>query len=146
MIDNYKKHPYRDGSNMELKYDKKDHSFKVIPKRYKGDDNLRFIVELQKQSNGRITTERLGEFIDMNGELTKLADEIDECNKEYKEALRRKDHVRANELKKKRDELVKKYHEKLNNYAKELYKESQKRKTKATIATHKYLMNKLNKL
>ena len=82
----------------------------------------------------------------MNGELTKLADKIDECNKEYKEALRRKDHVRANELKKKRDELVKKYHSKLNDYAKQLYKESIKRKTKATIATHKYLMNKLNKL
>ena len=34
----------------------------------------------------------------------------------------------------------------INDYAKQLYKESQKRKTKATIATHKYLMNKLNKL
>ena len=116
---------------------------------YELRDNLLrrgYTVDLYTLTNGRMTTERLGEFIDMNGELTKMADEIDKCNRKYKRALKKRDHVRANELKKKRDELVKKYHEKLNNYAKELYKESQKRKTKATIATHKYLMNKLNKL
>ena len=104
---------------------------------------LSFSVDLQKQTNGRITKEKLGEFIDMNGELTEMADEIGRCNKKIKHALSERE---KNRLKKKRDELVKKYHDKLNDYAKQLYKESIKRKTKATIATHKYLMNKLNKL
>ena len=79
----------------------------------------------------------------MNGELTEMADEIGRCNKKIKQARNK---AERDKLKKKRDELVKKYHSKLNDYAKQLYKESIKRKTKATIATHKYLMNKLNKL
>ena len=104
---------------------------------------LAFSVDLQRQTNGRITKEKLGEFIDMNGELTEMADEIGNCNKKIKRARNK---AERDKLKKKRDELVKKYHSKLNDYAKQLYKESIKRKTKATIATHKYLMNKLNKL
>lgn len=108
-----------------------------------GNELLKSSVNLIKMTNGKINKENLGYFLYEGRDLTRSAKEI----VEYEEKIEReKDPKTKEELIKKRNELFKDYKEKLYKYSNELYKESRKRKKKATMASHKYIMDKLNKL
>lgn len=108
-----------------------------------GNELLKSSVNLIKMTNGKINKENLGYFLYEGRDLTKSAKEI----VEYEEKIENeRNPTIKEELIKKRNELFKEYKEKLYKYSKELYKESRKRKKKATMASHKYIMDKLNKL
>ena len=105
------------------------------------------IVKAEKNSNGKLTLEDIGEIQDLDGEITDLYSQLLSIKSDIKEAEKKGDTTESDKLKvkynKKREELNKC----ISRYSKELYKLSEtKKKTKATFATHKYLMNKLNKL
>lgn len=108
-----------------------------------GNELLKSSVNLIKMTNGKINKENLGYFLYEGRDLTRSAKEI----VEYEEKIEKeRDPKKKEELIKKRNELFKDYKEKLYKYSNELYKESRKRKKVATIASHKYIMDKLNKL
>ena len=111
------------------------------------DSLLKLIVKAEKNSNGKLTLEDIGEIQDLDGEITDLYSQLLSIKSDIKEAEKQGDTTESDKLKvkynKKREELNKC----ISRYSKELYKLSEtKKKTKATFATHKYLMNKLNKL
>ena len=108
---------------------------------------LKLIVKAEKNSNGKLTLEDIGEIQDLDGEITDLYSQLLSIKSDINEAEKKGDTTESDKLKvkynKKREELNKC----ISRYSKELYKLSEtKKKTKATFATHKYLMNKLNKL
>ena len=108
---------------------------------------LKLIVKAEKNSNGKLTLEDIGEIQDLDGEITDLYSQLLSIKSDIKEAEKKGDTLESDKLKvkynKKREELNKR----ISRYSKELYKLSEtKKKTKATFASHKYLMNKLNKL
>ena len=108
---------------------------------------LKLIVKAEKKSNGKLTLEDIGEIQDLDGEITDLYSQLLSIKSDINEAEKKGDTTESDKLKvkynKKREELNKC----ISRYSKELYKLSEtKKKTKATFATHKYLMNKLNKL
>ena len=111
------------------------------------DSLLKMIVKAEKNSNGKLTLEDIGEIQDLDGEITDLYSQLLSIKSDINEAEKKGDTSKSDKLKvkynKKREELNKC----ISRYSKELYKLSEaKKKTKATFASHKYLMNKLNKL
>ena len=111
------------------------------------DSLLKMIVKVAKKNNGNIELDDIGEIQDLDGEITDLYSQLLSIKSDIKEAEKKGDTTESDKLKvkynKKREELNKC----ISRYSKELYKLSEtKKKTKATFATHKYLMNKLNKL
>ena len=111
------------------------------------DSLLKMIVKVAKKNNGNIELDDIGEIQDLDGEITDLYSQLLSIKSDIKEAEKQGDTTESDKLKvkynKKREELNKC----ISRYSKELYKLSEtKKKTKATFATHKYLMNKLNKL
>ena len=108
---------------------------------------LKMIVKVAKNTNGNVKLEDIGEIQDLDGEITDLYSQLLSIKSDIKEAEKKGDTSKSDKLKakynKKREELNKC----ISRYSKELYKLSEtKKKTKATFASHKYLMNKLNKL
>ena len=111
------------------------------------DSLLKMIVKVAKKNNGNIELDDIGEIQDLDGEITDLYSQLLSIKSDINEAEKKGDTTESDKLKvkynKKREELNKC----ISRYSKELYKLSEtKKKTKATFATHKYLMNKLNKL
>ena len=107
------------------------------------DSLLKLIVSLSDNNKGEVDFKEIGEIQDINGDITGLYSDMQELkskinssnNAEEKERLL----IKYNKKRLKLEDLIKKY-------SKEVYRLSIKRNTKATMATHKYLMNKLNKL
>ena len=108
------------------------------------DSLLKLIVSLSNDNKGEVDFKEIGEIQDLNGDITNLYSKMQELkskinssdNEEAKERLL----IKYNEKRLKLEDLVKKY-------SKEAYRLSTlNKKKKATMATHKYLMNKLNKL
>ena len=107
------------------------------------DSLLKLIVSLSENNKGEVDFKEIGEIQDLNGDITNLYSDMQELktkinsskNAEEKERLL----IKYNKKRLKLEDLVKKY-------SKEAYRLSTLKKKKATMATHKYLMNKLNKL
>ena len=107
------------------------------------DSLLKLIVSLSENNKGEVDFKEIGEIQDLNGDITdlytdmqKLKSKINSSNNaEEKERLL----IKYNKKRLKLEDLIKKY-------SKEAYRLSTLKKKKATMATHKYLMNKLNKL
>ena len=107
------------------------------------DSLLKLIVSLSENNKGEVDFKEIGEIQDLNGDITNLYSGMQELktkinsskNAEEKERLL----IKYNKKRLKLEDLVKKY-------SKEAYRLSTLKKKKATMATHKYLMNKLNKL
>ena len=107
------------------------------------DSLLKLIVSLSENNKGEVDFKEIGEIQDLNGDITNLYSDMQELktkinssnNEEAKERLL----IKYNKKRLKLEDLVKKY-------SKEAYRLSTLKKKKATMATHKYLMNKLNKL
>ena len=107
------------------------------------DSLLKLIVSLSENNKGEVDFKEIGEIQDLNGDITNLYSDMQELkskinssnNAEAKEKLL----IKYNKKRLKLEDLVKKY-------SKEAYRLSTLKKKKATMATHKYLMNKLNKL
>ena len=107
------------------------------------DSLLKLIVSLSENNKGEIDFKEIGEIQDLNGDITNLYSDMQELkskinssnNAEAKEKLL----IKYNKKRLKLEDLIKKY-------SKEAYRLSTLKKKKATMATHKYLMNKLNKL
>ena len=110
------------------------------------DSLLKLIVRASQDNKGDVKLEDIGEIQDLNGEITKLYSDMQKLKSEINLSNRKRDFVR-------RDKLIIKYNKKklklsdlISKYSKEVYRLSTLKKKKATMATHKYLMNKLNKL
>lgn len=111
------------------------------------DSLLKLIVRASQDNKGEVKLEDIGEIQDLNGDITKLYSDMQKLKSEINLSNRKKDFAR-------RDKLIIKYNKKklklsdlISKYSKEAYRLSTlNKKKKATIATHKYLMNKLNKL
>lgn len=107
------------------------------------DSLLKLIVSLSNDNKGEVDFKEIGEIQDLNGDITNLYSKMQDLkskinssnNAEEKERLL----IKYNEKRLKLEDLIKKY-------SKEAYRLSTLKKKKATMATHKYLMNKLNKL
>ena len=107
------------------------------------DSLLKLIVSLSENNKGEVDFKEIGEIQDLNGDITDLYSDMQELkskinssnNAEEKEKLL----IKYNKKRLKLEDLDKKY-------SKEAYRLSTLKKKKATMATHKYLMNKLNKL
>ena len=107
------------------------------------DSLLKLIVGVSENNKGEVDFKEIGEIQDLNGDITNLYSDMQELkskinssnNEEEKERLLNK----YNKKRLKLEDLIKKY-------SKEAYRLSTLKKKKATMATHKYLMNKLNKL
>ena len=107
------------------------------------DSLLKLIVSLSNDNKGEVDFKEIGEIQDLNGDITNLYSDMQELkskinssnNAEEKEKLL----IKYNTKRLKLEDLIKKY-------SKEAYRLSTLKKKKATMATHKYLMNKLNKL
>ena len=107
------------------------------------DSLLKLIVSLSENNKGEVDFKEIGEIQDLNGDITNLYSDMQELkskinssnNAEEKERLL----IKYNKKRLKLEDLIKKY-------SKEAYRLSTLKKKKATMATHKYLMNKLNKL
>ena len=107
------------------------------------DSLLKLIVSLSENNKGEVDFKEIGEIQDLNGDITNLYSDMQELkskinssnNAEAKERLL----IKYNKKRLKLEDLIKKY-------SKEAYRLSTLKKKKATMATHKYLMNKLNKL
>lgn len=111
------------------------------------DSLLKLIVRASQDNKGEIKLEDIGEIQDLNGDITKLYSDMQKLKSEINLSNRKRDFAR-------RDKLIIKYNKKrlelsdlISKYSKEAYRLSTlNKKKKATMATHKYLMNKLNKL
>ena len=111
------------------------------------DSLLKLIVRASQNNNGEVKLEDIGEIQDLNGDITKLYSDMQKLKSEINLSNRKKDFAR-------RDKLIIKYNKKklklsdlISKYSKEAYRLSTlNKKKKATMATHKYIMNKLNKL
>ena len=111
------------------------------------DSLLKLIVKSSQDNNGEVKLEDIGEIQDLNGDITKLYSDMQKLKSEINLSNRKKDFAR-------RDKLIIKYNKKklklsdlISKYSKEAYRLSTlNKKKKATLATHKYIMNKLNKL
>ena len=111
------------------------------------DSLLKLIVRASQDNKGEVKLEDIGEIQDLNGDITKLYSDMQKLKSEINLSNKKKDFAR-------RDKLIIKYNKKklklsdlISKYSKEAYRLSTlNKKKKATIATHKYLMNKLNKL
>ena len=111
------------------------------------DSLLKLIVRASQNNKGEVKLEDIGEIQDLNGDITKLYSDMQKLKSEINLSNRKRDFAR-------RDKLIIKYNKKklklsdlISKYSKEAYRLSTlNKKKKATIATHKYLMNKLNKL
>lgn len=111
------------------------------------DSLLKLIVRASQDNKGEVKLEDIGEIQDLNGDITKLYSDMQKLKSEINLSNRKRDFAR-------RDKLIIKYNKKklklsdlISKYSKEAYRLSTlNKKKKATIATHKYLMNKLNKL
>ena len=126
--------------------DKKNVTVK-LPNKYLSngypDSLLKLIVGVSENNKGEVDFKEIGEIQDLNGDITNLYSDMQELkskinssnNAEAKERLL----IKYNKKRLKLEDLVKKY-------SKEAYRLSTLKKKKATMATHKYLMNKLNKL
>ena len=109
----------------------------------KSDSLLKLIVSLSENNKGEVDFKEIGEIQDLNGDITDLYSDMQDLkskinssnNAEEKERLL----IKYNKKRLKLEDLIKKY-------SKEAYRLSTLKKKKATMATHKYLMNKLNKL
>ena len=107
------------------------------------DSLLKLIVGVSENNKGEVDFKEIGEIQDLNGDITNLYSDMQDLkskinssnNAEEKERLL----IKYNEKRLKLEDLIKKY-------SKEAYRLSTLKKKKATMATHKYLMNKLNKL
>ena len=107
------------------------------------DSLLKLIVGVSENNKGEVDFKEIGEIQDLNGDITNLYSDMQELkskinssnNAEEKERLL----IKYNKKRLKLEDLIKKY-------SKEAYRLSTLKKKKATMATHKYLMNKLNKL
>ena len=107
------------------------------------DSLLKLIVSLSENNKGEVDFKEIGEIQDLNGDITNLYSDMQDLKSkinsskdaEEKERLLIKYNKKRLEL----EDLIKKY-------SKEAYRLSTLKKKKATMATHKYLMNKLNKL
>ena len=107
------------------------------------DSLLKLIVSLSENNKGEVDFKEIGEIQDLNGDITGLYSDMQELKSkinsskdtEAKERLL----IKYNKKRLKLEDLIKKY-------SKEAYRLSTLKKKKATMATHKYLMNKLNKL
>ena len=111
------------------------------------DSLLKLIVRASQDNKGEVKLEDIGEIQDLDGEITDLYSQLLLIKSDIKEAEKKGDTSKSDKLKvkynKKREELNKC----ISRYSKEAYRLSTlNKKKKATIATHKYLMNKLNKL
>ena len=111
------------------------------------DSLLKLLVKVSNNNNGNIKYEDIGEIQDLNGEITDLYSDLQSLKSDIIDADKKGDTAT-------RDTLISKYNNKkdelnkcIAKYSKELYRLSvAKKKTKATFASHNYLMNKLNKL
>ena len=111
------------------------------------DSLLKLLVKVSNNNNGNIKYEDIGEIQDLNGEITDLYTDLQSLKSDIIDADKKGDTAT-------RDTLISKYNNKkdelnkcIAKYSKELYRLSvAKKKTKATFASHNYLMNKLNKL
>lgn len=111
------------------------------------DSLLKLIVRASRDNKGEVKLEDIGEIQDLNGDITKLYSDMQKLKSEINLSNRKRDFAR-------RDKLIIKYNKKklklsdlISKYSKEAYRLSTlNKKKKATIATHKYIMNKLNKL
>ena len=111
------------------------------------DSLLKLIVRASQDNKGEVKLEDIGEIQDLNGDITKLYSDMQKLKSEINLSNRKRDFAR-------RDKLIIKYNKKklklsdlISKYSKEAYRLSTlNKKKKATIATHKYIMNKLNKL
>ena len=107
------------------------------------DSLLKLIVGVSENNKGEVDFKEIGEIQDLNGDITNLYSDMQDLkskinssnNEEEKERLL----IKYNKKRLKLEDLIKKY-------SKEAYRLSTLKKKKATMATHKYLMNKLNKL
>ena len=107
------------------------------------DSLLKLIVGVSENNKGEVDFKEIGEIQDLNGDITNLYSDMQELkskinssnNAEEKERLL----IKYNKKRLKLEDSIKKY-------SKEAYRLSTLKKKKATMATHKYLMNKLNKL
>ena len=107
------------------------------------DSLLKLIVSLSENNKGEVDFKEIGEIQDLNGDITDLYSDMQDLktkinsskDAEAKERLL----IKYNKKRLKLEDLIKKY-------SKEAYRLSTLKKKKATMATHKYLMNKLNKL
>lgn len=107
------------------------------------DSLLKLIVGVSENNKGEVDFKEIGEIQDLNGDITNLYSKMQDLktkinssnNAEEKERLL----IKYNEKRLKLEDSIKKY-------SKEVYRLSTLKKKKATMATHKYLMNKLNKL
>ena len=107
------------------------------------DSLLKLIVGVSENNKGEVDFKEIGEIQDLNGDITNLYSDMQDLkskinssnNAEEKERLL----IKYNKKRLKLEDLIKKY-------SKEAYRLSTLKKKKATMATHKYLMNKLNKL
>ena len=127
----------KDGKNVTVK----------LPNKYLSngypDSLLKLIVGVSENNKGEVDFKEIGEIQDLNGDITNLYSDMQELkskinssnNAEEKERLL----IKYNKKRLKLEDLIKKY-------SKEAYRLSTLKKKKATMATHKYLMNKLNKL
>ena len=128
----------KDGKNVTVK----------LPNKYLSngypDSLLKLIVGVSENNKGEVDFKEIGEIQDLNGDITDLYSDMQDLktkinssnNAEAKERLL----IKYNKKRLKLEDLVKKY-------SKEAYRLSTlNKKKKATMATHKYLMNKLNKL
>ena len=111
------------------------------------DSLLKLLVQVSNNNNGNIKYEDIGEIQDLNGEITDLYTDLQSLKSDIIDADKKGDTAT-------RDTLISKYNNKkdelnkcIAKYSKELYRlRVAKKKTKATFASHNYLMNKLNKL
>ena len=127
----------KDGKNVTVK----------LPNKYLSngypDSLLKLIVGVSENNKGEVDFKEIGEIQDLNGDITGLYSDMQDLkskinssnNAEEKERLL----IKYNKKRLKLEDLIKKY-------SKEAYRLSKLKKKKATMATHKYLMNKLNKL
>ena len=127
----------KDGKNVTVK----------LPNKYLSngypDSLLKLIVGVSENNKGEVDFKEIGEIQDLNGDITSLYSDMQDLkskinssnNAEEKERLL----IKYNKKRLKLEDLIKKY-------SKEAYRLSTLKKKKATMATHKYLMNKLNKL
>ena len=111
------------------------------------NSNLKLLVKVRKLTDGNITNEEIGEIQDLDGKLTEMNDKLmmfEARLQQYKEA---NDERSYEALKIEYDKLKGEFKEQVAELSKKIYNISKnKRKSKATFATHEYLMSRINKL
>lgn len=118
-----------------------------LPNKYSSngypDSLLKLIVGVSENNKGEVDFKEIGEIQDLNGDITNLYSDMQDLkskiNSSNSEREKERLLIKYNKKRLKLEDLVKKY-------SKEAYRLSTLKKKKATMATHKYIMNKLNKL